>query len=298
MRARTVLVVLTALLCAGLVWFSVDNSRRRAAAATQLAVARERQARLSAELRQAEKTVVPPPAPSAAKAPMAAVAPKAAPARPAVPGLLDLARDNPQLLKLFVASQRARLQQRYGVLFQDLPLGDAAQAKFKDVMTAHAERSGDIGVAAREQGVPLDDPAIKKLRDDSTRQMETELRALLGEAGFKAYQEFERAVPVRGFVDGFAVQVASSDPLTPRQAEQLARALVAASPSFQKGAAADPATLDWAAVDHAAQGFLSPAQFTAWKLGIAHNPSGGSRATHELKKIYDAAVAKTLPPKP
>ena len=82
--------------------------------------------------------------------------------------------------------------------------------------------------------------ALKKLRDESQKQMETELAALLGEAGFRAYQDFGRTTQVRGFVDGFAVQMATTDPLTPAQAEQLSRALMAASPSFQQGAVADP----------------------------------------------------------
>jgi hypothetical protein len=94
------------------------------------------------------------------------------------------------------------------------------------------------------------------------------------------------------------VQMAKSEPITPHQAEQLAQALIAASPTFRKGLPADPATVDWAAVDGAARGFLTPAQFVAWQQGIAHNPYGGSRANLELRKIYDAALAKTQPPKP
>jgi hypothetical protein len=46
-------------------------------------------------------------------------------------------------------------------------------------------------------------------------------------------------------------------------------------------------------VDHAAQNFLSPAQLAAWKLGIAQNPYGDSRADLELTKAHEAAKAKT-----
>jgi hypothetical protein len=158
------------------------------------------------------------------------------------------------------------------------------------VMAAEVARGSDIGAAAKEQGLDFNDPVIKKLNVDSHQQMETDLAALLGEQDFGVYQDFERTVRVRGFVDGFAVQVASNTPLDPSQAEQLARALAAASPAYAHGGEADPATIDWTSVDRAAESFLTAAQFSAWKLGIAHNPDGGSRIELELRKALDAAI--------
>lgn len=302
MRARIFIFTLAAVICAGLLWFSFQKRGATAQVELRLAELRDRTARLGADLSRAEKTVVPRVVP-AEKNPVAASATPSvktdAPARaPRPPSLTDLAHDNPDLMNLWIANQRSQLQQRYGVLFQELNLTMAQQDKFKDVLAGESARGIDIGAAVKEQGLTFDDPVVKKLRDDSRAQMKAELAALLGEQDFLAYQDFERTVRVRGFVDGFAVQTAASDPLTPQQAEQLARALAAASPSYQTGGEADPASIDWAAVDRAAQEFMSSAQLAAWKLGVAHNPYGGSRIDGELKKVYDAAKAKPAAQKP
>jgi hypothetical protein len=282
--------------CGALLWFIVRTHRATAELETRLAAASKRNAKLNAKLKQAEKVVVPRPASAPAKSVTVPTATDAKPASPAPaprpPGLMDLAHDNPQLMNLWVANQRSQLQQRYGVLFQNLRLSAAQREKFKDVISAEAARGADIGAAAKEQGVDFDDPVITKLHADSGKQRDAGLLALLGEHDFHLYQEFERTVLIRGFVDGFAVQVATSNPLTAPQAEQLAQALIAASPALQKGGRAEPTTVDWFAVDRAAQDFLSPAQFAAWKLGIAHNPYGGSRIDQALKKVHDAAKAR------
>lgn len=295
MRPRRVILVPAAVVCVGLLWLAREKHRVRTDAETRLTQARQRETALRAELEIARKTVVPEPASPVATPPIpAAEAPKppAAPARKAVPGLIDLARDNPDLWNQFVANSRAQLQQRYGMLFQNLNLTLEQREKFKVIHAAGVARSADIAAAGDTQQLGFDDPALKKLRDDAQKQTEAELMALLGEAGFRAYKDFDRGTQVRGFVDGFAVQMATSDPLTPGQAEQLSRALTAASPSFQQGAAADPKTLDWAAVDRAAEQFLSAAQYSTWKLGTAHNRYGGSRADLEFEQFLRAARAK------
>lgn len=165
--------------------------------------------------------------------------------------------------------------------------------KFKDIVAAEVARETDITAAAKAQGLEFNDPVIKKLADDSQKQMETELLAVLGEKNFQAYQEFDRTASARGFVGGFAVQMAMTEPLTPTQGEQLAKALIAAAPAAEIGRHVDPGKVNWSMVDRRAEQFLSPTQLAAWKLGAAHNPAGGSRLDHELKKAYDTAIANT-----
>lgn len=212
------------------------------------------------------------------------------------PGLLDLARDNPELMNLFVANQRSEMQQRYGILFRKLQLTAAQQEKFKEVLAAGVPRGYDIGAVAKERGMSFDDPVIKQLHETSRKQLESELRSLLGDQVFVAYQEFERGLSVRGFVDGFAIQLATVEPLSAEQAEQLAQALIEGSPEFRRGERANPKTVEWTSVDRAAQRFLSPLQFASWQLGVAHNRAGGSRTDLELTRIYEAAKAKDAKP--
>ena len=99
-------------------------------------------------------------------------------------------------------------------------------------------------------------------------------------------------MPVRGFLDGFATQVAADDPLTGNQADQLERILAEATPAYRDGKRADPATVDWVMVDQQARRVLTPRQFDLWQLGVAHNRFGGSRKDQELQAVYKRAVER------
>ncbi len=300
-RANWLLVSLVATVVVGLGWFAWGTHRDRMEAERQVVAAYARQARLRAELMQAQQTTVAAPAVTAATAAPAPNVPPATSAKTVVrknaPSLMDIAHDHPELLNYFIASQKADLQQRYGVLFQQLQLTLEQREKFKEIQAAATTRSTDLGAAVHEQGLSYDDPAVKKLRDDSERETLSQLRKLLGDDGLRRYQEYNQTLGVRGFVDGFAVQMAEKDPLTPFQAEQLTRALVAAGTRDKAGNIAS-SSMNWTEVDRRAQDVLSPAQFAAWKLGVAHNPAGGSRADQELRKLYDTVVAKSAAPKP
>lgn len=301
-RARRMILLTAAALCVGGLGLVFRIHLATAELEARRSAAREHAVRLAARLHVAKQTTVSAPPPSAVRvAPSSKPAGEAPKPAKAPPGLMDIAGDNPRVLNLWIASRRSLIQRQYGLLMQSLQLAPAQRERFKDIMAAEVARGTDIAVAAQAKGLARDDPLIKSLYADSRTQTESGLRDLLGQTGFRAYQEFERSLPVRGFVDGFAMQVASTEPLTLRQTEQLAAALIAANSSFQKGERADPATVDWAAVDAAAQQFLSPAQYAAWKLGTAHNEFGGSRLyrelDQELEKAYRAARASDPAPK-
>jgi hypothetical protein len=296
---RKVIVGCVALgVLAGLIWLALRTRAHTTELERRSTEVRARGQQLQADLRRAVPAT---PASSAAASATTANAPSAPgtasnaatpPARKRPPGLLDLARDNPQLMNLWIANQRSDAQQRYGALFQKLRLTEAQQEKFKDALAAYVARGSDLGAAATERGISFEDPVIKQMHADSQKQMQAELKNLLGESAFLAYDEFERGLPVRGFVDGFAVQLATIEPLSAGQAEQLAQTLVEASPEFRRGERANPKTVDWTSVDRAVQRFLSPMQLASWQLGVAHNRSGGSRTDLELTRIYEIAKAK------
>lgn len=301
MRTRVIIFAVAAGLGAGLLWFGSRQHASTVQTKARLTELRYRIEELTAELRQAEKTTASvlgseknPAAPSTGVVPAPAPSP---PARRA-PNIVELANDNPELMNLFVAHGRARLQRHYGALFRNLGLTASQREKFKDILTGLQSRYADMASAKLALELSNDDPALKKLEADSTRQMEAELTAAFGEAALTAYMDFERSLPARGYVEGFAVQIASSrEPLTPEQAEKLSQALLSASASYQAGAVANSEAIDWAAADRAAETFLTPSQLAAWKLGIAHNPLARSkRMDAEFNKIYEAALAKFSPP--
>ncbi|MEO6244085.1 MAG: hypothetical protein ABIQ12_01510, partial [Opitutaceae bacterium] len=117
-----------------------------------------------------------------------------------------------------------------------------------------------------------------------------ELTDALGPAGRQEFEDFERATPMRGAVDGFAVQVARFAPLTGQQADQLERALAQANAAYRKGEHGIVGALDWAEADRAARTILTPQQFEVWRLGLAQNSFGGARIEQDLHRVYDRAI--------
>jgi hypothetical protein len=205
---------------------------------------------------------------------------------------MDFARENPQLWNDFVQSKRAELGRLYLPLLLRLNLTPAQRDRFKDILAAEIARGADIGAAADAQKLPFNDPAITALREQSEKQRQRELGELLESAGFRAYEDFERALPVRGYVDGLATQLAARMPLTAAQADQLERALADANEAYRQGKRADPKEMNWQQADERVREILHPDQLAIWQLGTAHNRHGGSRRDQELDRVYWEAVKR------
>jgi len=298
MRARTGFVVAGVVL-AGLVAIAIIAARARHRIEERLATAAARQSRLQSELRRRERPSVEASLPATAKLAPSSTAPKpptnpetALPARIRPPGLLDFARDNPQLWTVFIQSKRAELGRLNLPLLQRLNLSPLQQERFRDILAADVARGSDIGAAADAKGLEHTDSAIVALRQESEQRRNRELAELLGPAGFAEFDAYQRALPVRGFVDGLATQVAESAPLSTTQADQLEQVLAEASEPYRNGQHADPESLDWEQVDWRAREILTPEQFAAWQLGVAHNTIGGSRRWQELHAVYRVAVKR------
>lgn len=293
-QAITVGAMVVAVTLGGIAFWA---ARERAALERRLVVARTEGARLRAEWRtlreqgrKAEKRAVVTSAPVAA--PAATQPAKALPARERPRSLSDIARNNPQLWNEFVRSKRAEMGRFFLPVMQRLNLTPAQRERCKDILTEHLARNSDIAAAANEQGLAFEDPVLVKLRAENAERRKSELRELLGEAGLQEFENFERATPMRGLVDGFAVQVARFAPLSSQQADQFERALAQANAAFREGKHAEAAALDWAAADEKAREILTPQQFEAWKLGVAHNSFGGMRIEREMEALYRRAVER------
>jgi hypothetical protein len=283
-------------LALGLGGVAIRAGRAKAGMERQLAIARAESERLDAEWRALQSRA----AASAASASASVSAPAAAskpdqaafPPRIRAPGLVDLARENPQLWNEFIQSKRVELGRFYLPVMQRLELTSAQRERLKDIMADELARSSDIFAAGTAQGLAFEDPALVKLRADSSVQRQRELNELLGPVGLREFEDFERATPMRGAVDGFAVQVARIAPLTSLQADQLERALAQSNAEYRKGKHADPKALDWEQADRLAETILTPPQFEIWKLGVAHNSFGGPRIQQELQLTYERAMER------
>lgn len=261
----------------------------------RLLAARAEVERLGAEWRaQQQRTHAEPPEKKSGAAPAAAPANAAAafPPRTRAPGLSDLARENPQLWNEFIESKRVEMGRFYLPVMQRLNLTEGQRERVRSILTEHLAASTDINTAGTAQGLEFKDPALVKLRAEADARRKSELRALLGAEGLREFEDFERATPMRGAVDGFAVQVAKFAPLSSQQADQLERALAQANAAFRKGEYAVVGELDWAEADRRAREILSPQQWAAWQLGVAHNSFGGARIERELDQAYARAMKR------
>lgn len=298
-RIRLIVLASGLVLAALLSGRALRSAQARTETKARLAATRGRAEDLRRQLAAIQRSVSQlgeaPPAGITASAAPAPTAATPLPPRSRPPGLADLAKNNPQLWNDYVQSKRAELGRFYLPVMQRLNLSAAQRERLKDILAEHLARSSDIAAAINVQGLEYADPAAARLRAENDERRQREFTELLGSAGWQAFAEAERATPMRGLVDGFAVQVARFAPLTSQQADELERAFADANAEFQRGRHGSAEALDWDAADRAARGILTPQQFAAWQLGVAHNSFGETRLEREMEAAYRRAVdrAKT-----
>lgn len=216
-------------------------------------------------------------------------------------------RENPKLQAAYLAAKRASLAAAYGPLFRRLHLSleqtqalseliiqreenafDTAAA-VPSVFTSMTESTGD---AAARLVINPSDPATysagrlpldPSLQDDNTQAAVALLRqgierfnasatALLGEANFKALQEFEQTLPLQPHVREFASVLAlASQPLDLAQVDALSEALAQATPSYRQGGDAIPQSINWDEASVSLSSVLTPAQQTVLRYRLAYS---------------------------
>ena len=186
---------------------------------------------------------------------------------------------NPKVTVLQSAAYRANIRNSFWRIYQDLGLTSAQIAQFEELMTARSEIMGDIHAAAAAEGMDDSEPDIAALRQQEDDKFRAEQIALLGDAGYQQLQQFRRVTPVWSFIDGLNT-ISPADPLTGRQAQQLAAVLKSASSSYQSGGSAFLDSIDWNAALAEARGILSGSQFDGLK-GL-----GNEYELQELRKQF------------
>ena len=206
----------------------------------------------------------------------------------------DLAlRNDPALRSQYLASERLNLEARYGPLLGQLGLSPEQASRFKDLLAVHAQELLEIRLAALPGGTaePKADAASLDAAEKRLRAAESDL---LGDAGYRQLQQYERLLPVRYEVDTLAGSLALTDaPLGSGQADQLLQIIANASEAYQKGGRADTPmpgngeqltplmlahasiteNIDWNAVLAQARTVLSPVQFELFSNQIGRNQS-------------------------
>lgn len=223
-------------------WQRADNERTTAQ--TQLVAAEARQKQQSAELAAATRDL----AEAEKAAAAAAIARTTAAFVPAYltdAGYRELAR----------ASNRARNHLEFQRLYRQLHLTSAQIEEFEGIMARQHEAQLDAAVA-RANGHD-----VKTVFEASGAAWSADMKRLLGDEGFNQLTDYLKTMPVRRFIDRFAVQSSAiGAALTPEQSDQLATLALANDVMYQQGKGTDPGTVNWNAVWDSAGALLTPDQ--------------------------------------
>jgi hypothetical protein len=175
--------------------------------------------------------------------------------------------EDPKVQNLSFASMRVSLAAKYAYLFRTLGLSSEQSEKFLDITLKRVEQGVDLGAAVRAQGLSVDDPMVDKLGLQMRQECETAQRELLGEAGFRQLQDFERTADMRELVRSMAgAATVAGTPFTPQQAEQLIQVLANANDKYRSGGKASVQNTDWGAVEAPARAILSETQYAFLQL--------------------------------
>jgi RNA polymerase sigma factor (sigma-70 family) len=150
---------------------------------------------------------------------------------------------------------KARRHLEFQRLYRQLRLAPDQIEKFEEIMARQDEAQLDAAVA-RAEG--RDEQAVYS---KSGYEWNDSMRGLLGDEGLSQLKDYLRAMPVRAFIDQFAVQSSRLElPLSSSQLEQLSALALANDALYQSGKGTDPGTVNWNVVWDPAAKFLTADQ--------------------------------------
>ncbi len=218
----------------------------------------------------------------------------------------ESARENPWAkpgyTKAWLDQFRAGIGLRFGPLYRALGLSAAQIAKFEVVLTEGQQGLVDVWTEASGQGLrsagdSSTATAVARLTSEPLKIMEDGLKALLGDAGFARYQQFDKVGGSRNLIMELAGGLYYSEtPLTGAQGEALAGLIAANTTTVKTPMASDgqkpmftlDEVTDWAAVVKQAPGVLSAAQ-----VAVFQRLNQGKRAEEEMNRILNEAATQS-----
>lgn len=146
---------------------------------------------------------------------------------------------DPKMREMMKSQQKAFMgpviNKQYGDLFKQLNLTPDQQSAFKDLIMKKMLAGADVGFSM------LDDSLDSSQRADLAKQVKTqtdavdnEIKDLLGNDNYQAFQTYEKSVPDRMTVDQFNNQFSGTqNALTDQQQQQLVQAMSDARNNFK-----------------------------------------------------------------
>ena len=238
---------------------------------------------IEAELADASRK----PAAKPAEAPVTLkTAPVAAPAATVRPYGVDAAlRDDPAVQVLYLKSEPWKIRGQYEELFLRLKLSPEQIAAFTRNLLRRREQQMDLNAVADGRD-PLDRKAVATLREQAENEYLDAQRAVLGDAGLKELQTYDRMAQPREIVANLAGVLATMDlPLSPQQGSELAALMGNTVDLSRSRSRIDLSYADWPAIDLAAAAILSAPQLEVFRTTL---PAFGGRSRFHAE--FSAAI--------
>lgn len=146
--------------------------------------------------------------------------------------------ENPEVQKLMAMQQRGMLDSSYALLFKNLNLTPEQLDKFKNLLVEKQMAMMDVMAAARTEGInPRTDPdGFRKMIAAAQADIDTSIKATLGDTGFNQYQQYQQTFPQRNTVNQLQQSLSyTNTPLSDVQANQLVQVLAQSSSTTKTG---------------------------------------------------------------
>ncbi|MBE2213567.1 MAG: hypothetical protein IAE82_06825 [Opitutaceae bacterium] len=133
----------------------------------------------------------------------------------------------PAMQEAYFEQMKAALPLHYAGLFQELALSPQQVARFEAVLSKRFWAISDLVATAEAQGLARGDPGFQALYGEAVRASEDDLRALLGDAGYRRYVKHEQEVSAQSLAETVNARVAAiGAPLTAASAAALKEVLM------------------------------------------------------------------------
>jgi hypothetical protein len=279
MRTKIIILILALGAAIGGIGFTLKEWARRQEAEQAIAATASRRAEAERVLRETEQRarlaseeqerLVATAAAARRKAAPAADAPRpnAAPAFGAA--LREAMLHDPQLQNLQLDVVQSKLAANYLPLAEQLKLSNEQMTRLLVNLRRRGEQDMDLAAIIETQHLAPDDPAVAKLRQQAAADFAAAQTELLGEAGWRKFRDYERAVPMRELVNELAGAMAISGAgINAAQGDALTDLLAGASPNYRGGGTASRASVDWDQVLAQARTTLTEPQFAVFRNGV------------------------------
>jgi chromosome segregation ATPase len=184
--------------------------------------------------------------------------------------------DRPEAQVRWFEQRRAENRGRYAGLFRQLDLSHVQRERFIRDLSELEERQSDLHAAAQAVDIDLSAKEINKARGELYSELAAAQKALLGETGYRAMQEYDRTASVREAVGRLAgLAAVNGVAFSPAQAEQLVPALAEAVPTYRTGGRASLVDAEPTAVRAALARVLTAEQQAVLATQEATGSAGG-----------------------